>query len=347
VSSGTILASTIAANADFGNQEINNFCISSPCPWTLSATTLEETCYGDNDGEINVTVSGSTNTFTFDIGNGTQNSGSFDNLSQGSYSVTVADTSCFSLVSVILSGPDSVSGNLTSNNISCNGFSDGSINVNGTGGDGSYNYDFGSGFVSSGSFSGLAVGSHSVNIQDGNGCLGTVSAVITEPSMLSISYNVTDESLGNDGAIDISVTGGMSPYLFVWSGPSGFYTTYQDVYNINSGLYSVTVTDFNNCTTTVSDILVGSSVSMKENTGNIFKIYPNPSKGIFNISFIEKITDDLKVSIFDLTGRMVLQRDLKERNAFNIDISNKESGSYILKIMIGENQYLERIINHK
>ena len=45
---------------DYGNQEINNFCVSLPCSWSVNYTTLEDTCYGDNDGQILVNVNNGT-----------------------------------------------------------------------------------------------------------------------------------------------------------------------------------------------------------------------------------------------------------------------------------------------
>ena len=57
----------------------------------------------------------------------------------------------------------------------------------------------------------------------------------------------------NSGAIDIDVTGGTAPYSYSWTGPTAIGDT-QDPTGLTSGSYSVTVTDADFCTTTISNI---------------------------------------------------------------------------------------------
>ncbi len=347
VSSGSILASIQAVDSDFGNQEINNFCVSLPCPWTLSSTTTEEICFGDSTGSIVVNTVGSIGPFTYDIGLGTQNSGTFSNLTQGSYSVSVSDSSCISIIQVVLGGPSEISGSITSTNVSCNGLSDGTLTVTGSGGDSTYTYDFGSGYSSIGTITGLGAGSQSINIQDGNGCIGSISGNVSQPGIINVSTYVVDETFGSDGVINITISGGVQPFTFSWTGPSGYTSTSEDIGGLVSGSYFLTVTDANGCTSSLNDILVDSFVGLFENGQTIFNIYPNPSKGIFNIRFNEQLIGAKSISIFDLTGRLVYTSTNNNENECIIDISNKAFGTYVLQISIGENQYLKRISNIK
>jgi hypothetical protein len=61
---------------------------------------------------------------------------------------------------------------------------------------------------------------------------------------------VTHESINgaNDGAVNITMTGGYPPYTFEWSGPSGFTATTEDINGLKPGSYCVTATD-NLCAT--------------------------------------------------------------------------------------------------
>lgn len=49
-----------------------------------------------------------------------------------------------------------------------------------------------------------------------------------------------------------SVTGGTPPYSYFWTGPNGFTSTSKDIFNLSDGLYTLTVTDSNGCTQTVT-----------------------------------------------------------------------------------------------
>ena len=79
----------------------------------------------------------------------------------------------------------------------------------------------------------------------------SLPVIITEPDSILISevshIDVTCNG-GNDGEIDISVSGGISSYSYLWSNGS----ISQDISSLVSGSYTCTVTDGNNCTQTAS-----------------------------------------------------------------------------------------------
>jgi myo-inositol-hexaphosphate 3-phosphohydrolase len=85
-----------------------------------------------------------------------------------------------------------------------------------------------------------------------------------------------------------------------------------------------------------------SSIDILERSNNLIKVYPNPSKGIYNINLISK--SDISLNVFDLSGRLVLSDKLKNTNNIELDISDKLSGTYILKMVIDDLHYQKRII---
>lgn len=99
---------------------------------------------------------------------------------------------------------------------------------------------------------GLSGGAYEVTIIDSNNCQIFTGGTVLEPvKPLTVEYSKIDKKCnnGNDnGSIDITVTGGTSPYTYNWS--SG--QTSQNINNLGTGTYSVTVTDANNCTETIS-----------------------------------------------------------------------------------------------
>jgi hypothetical protein len=131
----------------------------------------------------------------------------------------------------------------TTTNVSCNGFSDGSSTINvSSGGLTPYSYSNNGGltYQSSNVFSNLLLGTYTYLISDFNGCLGSASAVINEPTQLtsiteSDSISCYDEC---DGNVYATANGGTPPYAYNWGGSAG---------NLCAGIYNVTITDANGC----------------------------------------------------------------------------------------------------
>ena len=334
LSSGEILAEVIAESADYGDQETNNFCVSSPCPWTVVTNITEEDCYGDDNGIIDVSVSDTTGVFSYDMGLGAQSSGTFYDLAQGSYSIEISDSNCSSITNVVLSGPESVSGIITVNDISCNGgLNDGSISIEPSGGVGDYSFDFGSGYTENGYLNNLEQGVYSISVQDSNGCKGNLTATVGEPSEISINYNALAESFGNDGEIDVTAYGGQPPYSFTWTGPQDFSSSSEDLQNLISGIYQVTVIDDNGCESDEFEVNVDSHLGVNENYLDAFNVFPNPSNGEFLITFKNAVKEKIDIRVFGLAGRVLYFSSVKGMKDVKMNLIHINNGVYFLEII--------------
>lgn len=136
-------------------------------------------------------------------------------------------------------------------NVSCFGGNNGAATVTGSGGTAAYTYTWTPGSLNGGTQSSLSANVYTVNISDANGCTGTTSVTITQPSSaLAASTTTTPATCGsNNGTATVTPTGGTSGYTYAWSPSGGSSATAS---NLASGSYSVTVTDANGCTTTAS-----------------------------------------------------------------------------------------------
>lgn len=343
-----ILASMQAANSDYGFSETVNFCLAPPCAATFSTPqTVTEQCYGDDNNVIQVNfLTGNSTGATYNIGGGAQGSNTFTGLAQGSYSITVVDgDACTSYISVNVSGPSQLSLQAQDDDISCNGETDGSIVATANGGTPDYTYDIGGAGQASGTFNGLSSGGYTVSVVDDNGCTTTSVVVdISEPSSLSASAGtISPEYFGNDGSVNLSVSGGTAPYTYAWTG-AGYSSSVQDPSNMPGGTYNVTVTDANGCTTTVNNVVVPSELGLDENGNTLFTIYPNPSNGVFNVQVAEVGTINCVVT--DITGRVVYQNE-KVNTTFVVDLSFAANGTYMVNITTANTSYVKRVVLKK
>src|SRR5262249_19302967 len=107
---------------------------------------------------------------------------------------------------------------LTKTDVSCNAGSDGSVTATFSGGTGPYTISIdGGAFVAATSpktFSGLGAGSHSVTVNDANGCTATQSITVNQPTAVTLSLTETDVSCngGSDGTVTATFGGGTAPY---------------------------------------------------------------------------------------------------------------------------------------
>jgi SprB repeat/Secretion system C-terminal sorting domain len=134
----------------------------------------------------------------------------------------------------------------------CNGDSNGSIDLTPTGGTGtlSYLWDDANGSTTQ-DLSGVGAGTYTVLVTDASNCSSSIAYTINEPAAITETGASSDVSCGGaaDGSVDITVSGGVAPYTFVWS--NGALT--EDLAGLSGDLYSVTITDFNGCVLTSID----------------------------------------------------------------------------------------------
>jgi surface protein len=148
-------------------------------------------------------------------------------------------------------------------NISCSGQDDCYIDISVTGGVAPYTYTWatqdGSGLAQTEDQTGLSPGTYNLTVMDTNNYTITKTYVITEPSELAITETITNitSNGANDGAIDITVTGGVTPYAYAWTTQdgSGLVAGDADQTGLSPGTYNIIVTDANYCTLTIVYII--------------------------------------------------------------------------------------------
>ncbi|MEP5620022.1 MAG: Ig-like domain-containing protein, partial [Gilvibacter sp.] len=209
-------------------------------------------CFGAATGAIDLSVTGGTPPYTYlwSTGATTQD---ISGIPAGSYDVTVTDADgCnpINTTGIIVGQPDAAitsSGVIT--DVLCHGANTGAIDLSVSGGTPDYTYLWSTGATTQ-DISGLVAGDYDVTITDANGCEATDSFTVEEPKHpMSLSTTFTDALCHGEasGSIDLTVSGGTSPYTYLWSNGA----TTQDLPAVVAGSYNVVVTDANGCTATL------------------------------------------------------------------------------------------------
>jgi gliding motility-associated-like protein len=220
-------------------------------------------CSGGTDGMITTTVTGGTPPYSYAWTGGIPpNTPNPTGLPAGSYTVTVTDSrgcTATQTFTVPVGGQSSINIAAAVNNETCLGASDGSITLSVSGITGTPTYFWTPSTLSGSMVSNLAPGNYSVTVFDSGGCSRSQAFVITgATSALEITSIVPSpiENV-NDGAVNITVAGGQSPYTYSWSGPGGFTSSSQNLSGLaEPGLYCVSVTDARNCVRTACTTVI-------------------------------------------------------------------------------------------
>ncbi|MFT6923370.1 MAG: gliding motility-associated-like protein [Crocinitomicaceae bacterium] len=208
-------------------------------------------CYASDEGSITVSASGGTGTIEYSWNTTPiQTTPSITNLPGGTYTVTATDENgCFIEEDIQITVPTALALTSVQTGVSCFDGSDGEITVTTQGGTPTYNYAWTGSPSTSNLATNLVAGNYTVVVSDSNGCLDSLSLVVSEPTVLEgeIISSTEPDCGGSNGSVTIDVTGGTGTYSFLWNDGN----TSQNLPTAQSGLNSVLITDQNGCTQTL------------------------------------------------------------------------------------------------
>ncbi len=212
-------------------------------------------CFGENTGEMEAVVSGGTGPGTYEfIWSDTlaQISSRAVFLPVGTYSVVVTDADgCIVRDSATVNQPDSLTLQIDPVDVACKGDATGRAIATPLGGTMPYRYQWDNG-ASTPEASDLAAGDYTLIVIDANDCQTSGAVTISEPvDELLVAIDQTAQGCAGEqgNELTVSVAGGTgSNYSFLWSNN----TTTISIDNLDSIVYSVTVTDEAGCEKTAS-----------------------------------------------------------------------------------------------
>ncbi len=236
---------------------IETFTISQPTPIILEAMAADVSCHGGSDGGIVFNPSGGNSSNYRIVLDGEElNSYQISGLPAGVYTAYALSQGCRSAtISIEVSEPEEpLSATHVSEDLLCSGDLTG-LSVEISGGTAPYRVSIdGRDYEVSGTsitVGDLAAGSYELLIRDANDCDWSEELTLISPAPLSISeealFNVSCFE-GEDGAIEVAVSGGSGTYTYQWlDGEGTVIGTQRNLEGVAEGNYSLVVTDANGC----------------------------------------------------------------------------------------------------
>jgi subtilisin-like proprotein convertase family protein len=297
----------------FGCSLIKSYTlVNQPGNLSISSSVVTNEICNNNQGAINVTVTGGSGSYTY-VWSNSATTEDLLNLNEGVYSCTVSDANSCQVPTGTLyvfnsAGNLQIQTVLITNEICHN--HDGAANMTVTGGTSPYTYLWSSGSTSQDLMS-VTAGSYTITVTDANGCFSaqTINITNTPGNLTHVNTIITNEVCGNGlGSINDVVSGGTTPYTYIWNTAA----TTQDLNNVSAGNYFCTVTDNSGCSFTINPIVTNTTTGL----------------GATNIVTNEVCTNGQGSIDLTVTGGVSPFTYLWSNSATTQDISNLISGTY-------------------
>jgi len=252
VSSGTYVVTVTDANLC---TITNSITITQPNPISIVITPVNVSCATFCNGTASAVVNGGTGGYSYAWTGGATTS-SVSALCPGTYTLNVTDAnSCPASDQVTISQPLPLLANVTSTDTKCPTSCDGTATSNTLGGTSPYTYVWNGGATTS-AVTNLCAGNDTVIVVDGNSCIDTGYATITNPTAITTSVATAQSSCNVcNGSITVTAAGGTAGYTYTW----GTLPPGSSQVNVCAGIYTYTVTDANSCTANFTTILNNAS----------------------------------------------------------------------------------------
>lgn len=288
-------------------------------------------CFGENTGAVNVRVSGGVTPYRYKWSNG-DTTRNISSLPIGKYTLTATDANgCIQTVSTTLTQPPKINFSVKSvKDVLCHGDSEGAIDISVSGGIGPFGYKW-SNNATTQDIQGVTAGKYSVQITDGNGCQNKLEAEIRQPQPLTLKLDTVANILCNGdrkGSINLTVSGGVSPYTYSWS--NGAVT--EDISQLAAGTYTATVFDSKGCSKTITANITEPPVLEAKLTG---------------VKHISCFGDKAGAVSIDVTGGVKPYTFKWSNGSSSQNISNVSAGTYTVEIIDknGCSQKITAVIN--
>jgi subtilisin-like proprotein convertase family protein len=254
--------------------------IEAPELLTSFANTENISCFGAEDGQAAVSVSGGVLPYNYFWSNASTDA-YLTSLAPGIYACTVTDfNGCTVEEAMEVTTPAPIELAQVSLDVTCFGLANGTASVSATGGTPPFSYLWNTNDEVN-TIDDLVAGEYICSVTDINGCTEIATVEISTPDQLTLvlsSYNVHCFN-GNDGSATIMPSGGVAPYTYLWNNNANTST----IENLVAGNYSCTITDDNDCMVNANTSITSPDEMIVQLTGDNADAGMNNGKGSISI----------------------------------------------------------------
>jgi PKD repeat protein len=325
---------------DASCQTTVSFSITEPPLLTINFSKTDEHC-AKEDGIIEAIITGGESPYQYtwnNLATGNIN----NNLAAGSYSVTVVDQKdcIIQATTSIINIPAPIVNNAIITDISCAGENNGEVLIDYINGSSPIQTNWSNG-TNNDDLLNVYGGTYTLSLIDAYACRTDSTFTILEPSPLSISLNVIDNSPNGVSNITANAIGGTQAYEYLWNTGSQA----QVISNLSVGSYSITVTDANKCTTD-STVSIGSVAIQDTENIHLVNLYPNPSNRLIQLEIESKRISDIKITILNTLGQKLYSKELKNviKNTEAIDVNDFANGIYYIELEINQQKEMLKFL---
>lgn len=228
------------------------------CNLSITGFDVEAANCGQEDGQVEINVTGATTSTTYRLGGQSSGSNTFVGLAAGTYVVLVSNgSSCEEQAEVTVASTDGdveLTGDIE--DASC-GQSNGEVMLRASGGEAPYRFTLDGKTQSNGSFEGLEPGTYAALVVDDQGCSANISVTVEDSNGPSLASDIDHTTCGEDnGQVTLTASGGAGSFTFTLGSASNGSGLFE---NLAPGTYAASVVDGEGCSASASITVDGNS----------------------------------------------------------------------------------------
>jgi hypothetical protein len=163
--------------------------------------------------------------------------------------------------------------------------------------------------------------SEEINIDSGDSLKASVSTISTEVGQMN-------------GSATVSVSGGKSPYTYLWNDTKK--QTTRTAFDLKAGDYSVTITDAKGCKIVISNVTIKITALRETQLQGIVQLYPNPTEGTAFLEYeLDSPLQTFDIQVVDVLGKLLLsQKGLDTKSGkIDLDLGEMPKGVYLIRLI--------------